>query len=306
MRGRRGSLGVAVCMTTWTSPAPTRSRRVPQGTQLHRQLGQPTELPGAKGGRNLPSLSVSPSSGATVDSPVTLTVNLAANGTLSPPTGTVAFTVNGATPSGCGSVPLVSLSATCAVGPLPAGDYTLEASYSGDASITCPRRSPSRTTRSARAHATVALAASPSSGADITSPASLTATVSGAGGPAPTGTVDFTWTDGSTVAGCGSVSVTSGTATCSAGTLPAGSHALEASYSGDTKLPHRFGHHRRLSGREGIPGTVAVTDAGVRHRHRVDDCNAVRDRDPSRRAGPIRREPSRSSWTGRRPPGVRA
>jgi len=80
---------------------------------------------------------------------------------------------------------------------------------------------------------TVTLSADPASGATPATPVSLSATVAGANGaPAATGTVDFT-VDGTTVPGCGSAAVTSGTATCAAGPLPVGSHTLEADYSGD-------------------------------------------------------------------------
>jgi Bacterial Ig-like domain (group 3) len=177
------------------------------------------------------SLSASPSSGATADSPVTLTANLQ-NFELAPdPTGTVDFSVNGTTQAGCSGVQVSSLQASCSVGFLPPGSYTFEASYSGDTNYLTGTATISNYLVS-QASPTVQLSVSPSSGATVATPVSLSATVSGAnGGPAPTGTVEFT-ANGSPV--CTGVTLTSGAATCSAGTLPAGSYTLEASYSGDT------------------------------------------------------------------------
>lgn len=48
-----------------------------------------------------------------------------------------------------------------------------------------------------------------------------------------TGTVNFT-TDGTTIVGCGSVAVITGTASCSTDALDAGSHTLRANYSGNS------------------------------------------------------------------------
>ncbi len=51
----------------------------------------------------------------------------------SAPTGSVGFTADGATISGCGAVTLSSASATCAIGTLSAGTHNIVATYSGDA-----------------------------------------------------------------------------------------------------------------------------------------------------------------------------
>jgi hypothetical protein len=179
------------------------------------------------------SLSIAPPSGATVGDSVTMTATVAASGAAPPPTGTVSFTVNGVTPTGCGSVTLTGLMANCTVGVLPAGTYTMEASYGGDGNYVASAQTiPSYVV--GQATPTVSLSASPSSGATIASPVSLTATVAGASGaPAATGAVEFTL-DGVAVPGCGDVSLTSGLATCAVGNLPAGSHTLEAAYSGDS------------------------------------------------------------------------
>ncbi len=63
-------------------------------------------------------------------------------------------------------------------------------------------------------------------GASVT----FTATVTG---NAPTGSVAFS-VDGSTISGCGAVTLTSGSAPCSTSALALGVHSIVASYSGDT------------------------------------------------------------------------
>ena len=178
-------------------------------------------------------LSASPDFNATVATPVALTANLSGPAGAPTPTGTVTFNVDGAVPSGCASVKISSGVATCDAGDLSQGFHNFTADYSGDSSY--------GTTNAgiflypvAQATPTVALSASPSGGATVADPVSLTANVSvPAGAPDPTGTVDFT-VDGQTVQGCGSVTVTSGAATCAVGNLPAGTHELKAGYSGDT------------------------------------------------------------------------
>jgi hypothetical protein len=179
------------------------------------------------------SLSIAPPSGATVGDSVTLTASLAPSGTAPPPTGTVSFTVNGVTPAGCGSVTLTGLTANCTVGVLPADTYAVAASYGGDSNYVASAQTiPSYVV--GQATPTVSLSASPSSGATIATPVSLSVTVTGAStAPVATGAVNFTL-DGVAVPGCGDVSLTSGLATCAVGNLSAGSHTLEAAYSGDS------------------------------------------------------------------------
>jgi hypothetical protein len=179
------------------------------------------------------SMSASPDFDATAATPVSLTVSVSGAAGAVAPTGTVAFTVDGLTASGCGSVTVTSGSATCAVGFLTPGFHNFTATYGGDANYS---------SGSAgiflypvgQASPAVGLSASPSSGATPATPVSLTATVSGpaGGGPDPTGTVDFT-IDGTSVSGCGSITVTAGSASCAAGTLAPGDHTLAVFYSGD-------------------------------------------------------------------------
>ena len=61
----------------------------------------------------------------------------------------------------------------------------------------------------------------------------ITATVSPSGPPSPTGTVDFT-TNGTGISGCTAVVLNSGTATCPTSSLPVGTDAIVATYSGDS------------------------------------------------------------------------
>ena len=64
----------------------------------------------------------------------------------------------------------------------------------------------------------------------------ITATVSPAGPPAPTGTVSFT-SNGTAISGCTAVPLTSSlTAVCTTSTLAVGTDAIVATYSGDTQL----------------------------------------------------------------------
>ena len=61
----------------------------------------------------------------------------------------------------------------------------------------------------------------------------ITATVGPAGPPAPTGTVGFT-SNGTTISGCGAVTLNSQIATCTTSSLAVGTDAIVATYSGDS------------------------------------------------------------------------
>src|ERR1019366_6272522 len=70
---------------------------------------------------------------STVGEPVTFTATVAPAGPPAP-TGTVGFTANGTTITGCTAVPLSSSrTATCTTAALPAGTNAIVATYSGDA-----------------------------------------------------------------------------------------------------------------------------------------------------------------------------
>jgi len=170
------------------------------------------------------------------------TVKFTATVTGSSPTGTVGFTSDGTTIPGCGAVPVVAgfgstRIATCSTSGLALGVHSIVASYSGDAGNLASESAPLSQVidEIALPPTTTTLVSSlnpASSGVAVT----FTATVNGA---LPTGTVDFT-DDGGSIPGCAAVALTSGgfggttrTAKCTTSTLPAGTHQIVASYSGD-------------------------------------------------------------------------
>ncbi len=152
------------------------------------------------------------------------------------PAGTVAFTNNSATISGCGAVVLSGAgntrTAQCTTSALPAGNRNIVATYGGDTGNNGSASAPLVQSVVAPSATTTTLASSenPSVGG---SPVTLTATVSG---NSPTGTVAFT--DGAVgIAGCGAVALVgagnSRTASCTASGLAVGNHPIVASYGGD-------------------------------------------------------------------------
>jgi hypothetical protein len=186
------------------------------------------------------SVTVTTSTAATITSlvaspnPVTTgqTLNLVAtvstSGTASL-SGTVNF-MNGSTVLGSGSVSSSGV-ATLATASLPAGTYSLTARYAGNSSYlasTSPAASVTVTTSTA---ATItSLVASPNS-VTTGQTLNLVATVSTSGTASLSGTVNFM--NGSTVLGSGSVN-SSGVATLSTASLPAGTYSLTARYAGNS------------------------------------------------------------------------
>ena len=262
-------------------------------------------------------LSASPDFNATVATPVTLTANLSGPAGAPTPTGTVTFNVDGAVPSGCASVQLSSGVATCDAGDLSPGFHNFTADYSGDSNY--------GTTNAgiflypvAQATPGVSLSATPADGATVKDPVSLSATVVPVmGGPAPTGTVTFL-VNGTAPNGCTNVSLTSGSAACSVGTLPAGTYTFEADYSGDTNYVAASDNVSSYSvskltstvavsperGRTGLgPGSVIHRDGdrgghpGYLRHHPV-----VGERNSGRVPGPGRRGRDRLARPADRPP----
>lgn len=201
-------------------------------------------------GTNLPSTSpaisqvVNGVAGSTTTTAIVSSLNPAAVGasvtftatvTGSSPTGTVNFTRNGTSLSGCSARALSGAgntrTATCATTTLPAGTSTIAAAYSGDGGNT-PSTSaglaqvvvlPSTTTTLASSLNPAAL------GASVTLTASVT-------GNAPSGTVNFV--DGAaSISGCSARSLAgtgnTRTATCTTSSLAAGTHNIVAAYSGN-------------------------------------------------------------------------
>ena len=177
-----------------------------------------------------PTTTTLATSGSPANAGNTVTFTATVNGNL--PTGTVGFTDNGATISGCGAVALSgggnSPTAQCATSTLTAGSHNIVATYAGSP----PNAGSTSSTlvQVIKAVTTTALASSlnPSGqGSSVT----FTATVTGS---APTGTVSFT-DNGNPL--CSSVALTgvsnSRTAVCTTTSLSVGSHPIVATYGGD-------------------------------------------------------------------------
>jgi hypothetical protein len=167
----------------------------------------------------------------TVGQPVTYTatVSVTAPGSGSP-AGSVAFFDGGTAISGCGTQTVTSGTATCTTTPSTAGNHTITATYSGNASyLTSTSPGFSQTVNKA-----VTSTAVSSPGATVTGQAvTYTATVTATG--SPTGTVAFS--DGGTaIAGCGAKALASGTATCTTTPTTAGTHTITAVYTGDANF----------------------------------------------------------------------
>jgi filamentous hemagglutinin family protein len=160
----------------------------------------------------------------------TLTATVAPAAGNSTPTGTVTFTDSGAPIASCSGVTLSGGQAICTTAALGLGAHALQADYGGDAN---DQASSGTLTQSVGAGATTTtLTASPAMIVYGQS-ATFTATVAPAtGNSVPKGTVIFS--DGGTnIAGCSSVMLASGQATCTTTTLAAGTHSVQASYGGD-------------------------------------------------------------------------
>ncbi|MGA3213363.1 MAG: Ig-like domain repeat protein, partial [Terriglobales bacterium] len=162
---------------------------------------------------------------------VTFTATVSPSGTPNP-TGTVTFSANGSFIAGCLSVTLsASLTATCSTSALPSGMNAIVAAYSGNLGYYEGSFGTLTQVVLPATATTVASSLNPStSGNSVT----LTATISPAGSPNPSGTVDFT-SLGAAISGCSSIALSSSlAATCTTSALPVGTDAIVASYSGDS------------------------------------------------------------------------
>jgi large repetitive protein len=162
---------------------------------------------------------------------VTFTVNVSAvlpgAGT---PSGTVTFLDNGST---IGTGTLSSGVATFTTSALAVGNHPITASYGGDGNFNGSSSAPlTQTVNKANSTTTLASAPNPSS---FNQTVVFTATVVGTGAISPTGTVTFTDQTAGQTLGTVSAGGSGGaaTATLSISTLTAGSHNIQASYSGD-------------------------------------------------------------------------
>jgi sugar lactone lactonase YvrE len=197
---------------------------------------------------------------------VTFTATVSPSGPPTP-TGTVAFASSGAAISGCTAVTLTaSRTAQCATAGLPAGTDSIVATYVGDSNYVGSSSSPLAQIVSMET-TTTALTSNPNpstSGQSVT----LAATVSG--GASPSGTVGFI-ANASTISGCGSVTLSSGVAQCITSTLPVGSDAVVATYSGDSNNAGSSGSLTQM-----VSSTLmATTTALVSSRNPSTSGNAV-------------------------------
>jgi hypothetical protein len=164
---------------------------------------------------------------------VTLTASII--GSAASPTGTVNFKDGMRSVPGCSTVAVAAGKATCVASSLALGAHSITAAYSGDA--TYPANTSSAIAQAVNSATTPPPVGSASLGLDSSSytiaagqSVTFTATLSGANG-APTGTMNFQ-DNGVSIAGCSSVAIASGTATCTTSALAPGSHPIKALYSG--------------------------------------------------------------------------
>lgn len=161
----------------------------------------------------------------------TLTVNVSV-ATQSPGSGTPTGTVTIADGSAsCQATLDAAGSGSCTLTPpAPAGNHQLSASYAATTNFAASAGTTTVTVNAAPAGTIVTSSVNPSR---FSHSVTFTATVTpAAGNPMSTGHVDFS--DGGTaLAGCTSLPLSGGAATCAASTLAVGSHTIQASYSGD-------------------------------------------------------------------------
>jgi hypothetical protein len=152
------------------------------------------------------------------------------------PTGTISFNDGGTSISGCSAIALTgsgnTRTAQCSTSALTATTHSITASYGGDANNVASTSSAVSQVVNASTAVTITLASSTNPmrlGRTVT----YTATVTGAN---PTGAVAFT-ASGSTIAGCGSVTLSgsgnSKKATCATSFGISGTYSIGANYGGD-------------------------------------------------------------------------
>ena len=142
--------------------------------------------------------------------------------------GTVSFSDNSSPIANCQGLSLVDGVATCTLSATQLGDQSIVASFTGDTDYAgSVSNTVVETVTTALTTTSVTTSQSPVNfGTSVT----YTATVSGSDNG---GTVSFT-DGGNPIAGCQSVSVSSGQAQCVVASASVGSHSIVATYSGDT------------------------------------------------------------------------
>ena len=162
-------------------------------------------------------------SSSNVGQAVTFTATVKPGSGSAPLTGSVTFTDGSTT---LGTVALTGGKATLTTSALVAGTHTITATYSGDGTYEPSSDSLTQTVK--RLHSSTSLRSTPNP-STVGQAVTFTATVTGFGSPAPTGSVTFT--DGSTT--LGTVALSGGHASLTVSTLSAGHHEITATYSGD-------------------------------------------------------------------------
>ena len=151
--------------------------------------------------------------------------------------GTVEFSTNNVTISGCSARPVASNgAATCTTtGLAVGGPNTIRAAYTADSSGVHDNSSGTTTQTVTAASTTTALSSAPNP-ALFRSSVVFTAVVSpvAPGGGTPTGTVTFNTAPNTPLGTCSNVSLSSGSATCTTDALPRGTTSVTAVYAGTT------------------------------------------------------------------------
>ncbi len=156
--------------------------------------------------------------------PVTFTASVTS--TAGTPTGTVAFADNGIA---FGNAPLTNGTASITVSNLTVGSHPITAAYSGDGNASPSTSSP--LTQTVNPAATTTAVSTDTNPSTFGSPVTFTVTVTSSAGT-PTGTV--TITEGPT--SLGTATLVNGQAPITIATLPGGTHAITATYNGDTNF----------------------------------------------------------------------
>ena len=189
--------------------------------------------------------------------PVTFTATITDNS--GSPTGTVNFTDNSTPIQDCTAVPLVPIqnggTASCLTASLAVGSHNIQASYSGDGNFAPSTGTLKPSQQVNPATTQTVLTAVPPGQSNYLQLVTFTATVTGAFGGSPTGTVDFT-DNQMPIPGCTGVQLAQqangSTATCQTATLAVGSHTIATNYDGDNNFTGSSGS---------IPYTVVAAGA---------------------------------------------
>ena len=150
------------------------------------------------------------------------------------PSGTVSFDLNGGALPSCTGIALASGAAQCSYTPTATGALSFTASYSGSVDFSASSSAAALDLTAVLAATTTSLvsATNPSlAGTPVTYASSVDAVAPATG--TPVGAVTFA-SDGTSLAGCVAVPLTSGMATCQADMPLAGTFSITATYLGST------------------------------------------------------------------------